>query len=249
MKYKALICDVDGTLLPNRENAVLSEKVKKAIAQASDKIHVGLATSRPLFLLPVIIKELKLSGPSIINAGSEIINLSTNKVIAEHFLSEEDMVLLLNKFEFFGLPATLDDGKCEMAYDKKKSYKHIMKIFTRAVPEEITDKLLTEIEQVLTIASHKVPSWNNGKFDIFFTNSYATKQHGILEVAKLLGISTDEIIGIGDGHNDLQLLIACGLKVAMGNAVNDLKAIADYIAPSVEEDGVADVIQRFILQE
>ncbi|HXS15232.1 MAG TPA: HAD hydrolase family protein, partial [Candidatus Saccharimonadales bacterium] len=60
-------------------------------------------------------------------------------------------------------------------------------------------------------------------------------------------ISTEEIIGIGDGHNDFPLLMACGLKVAMGNAVDDLKAIADYIAPSVDEDGVADVIEKFIL--
>lgn len=41
--------------------------------------------------------------------------------------------------------------------------------------------------------------------------------------------------------------MACGLKVAMGSAVEDLKAIADYIAPSVDEDGVVDVIQKFIL--
>ena len=64
---------------------------------------------------------------------------------------------------------------------------------------------------------------------------------------KNLGINTHEIIGVGDGYNDFPLLMACGLKVAMGNAVEDLKAIADYIAPSVEEDGVADVIDKFIL--
>lgn len=45
----------------------------------------------------------------------------------------------------------------------------------------------------------------------------------------------------------MPLLMACGLRVAMGNAVEDLKAIADYIAPPVENDGVADVIEKFIL--
>lgn len=43
--------------------------------------------------------------------------------------------------------------------------------------------------------------------------------------------------------------MACGLKVAMGNATEDLKAIADYIAPSVDDDGVVDVIAKFILSE
>ena len=63
----------------------------------------------------------------------------------------------------------------------------------------------------------------------------------------MLNIKTDEIIGIGDGYNDFPLLMACGLKVAMGNAVEELKAIADYIAPSVEEDGVVDVINKFVV--
>ena len=52
---------------------------------------------------------------------------------------------------------------------------------------------------------------------------------------------------MGDGYNDFPLLMACGLKIAMGNAVPELKAIADFIAPSVEEDGVATVIEKFIL--
>ena len=75
----------------------------------------------------------------------------------------------------------------------------------------------------------------------------ATKQHAIFEVAKLLHIDTHEIIGVGDGYNDFPLLMACGLKVAMGNAVPELKAIADYIAPTIDEDGVSDIIEKFVL--
>lgn len=249
MQYKALICDVDGTLIPNQENAILSEKVKHAITKASKKIHVGLATSRPLFLLPDIVRDLQLSGPSVISAGAEIIDLSTKKVLVEFQLDKKDLTLLLRKLEYFGLTIRLDDGKQDMSFDKRRTYNHIIKVFVKAVSEELTDKIIKEMSCIITLASHKTPSWDYGKFDIFFTNSQATKQRGILEVAKLLDISTNEIIGIGDGHNDFPLLMACGLKVAMGNAVDDLKAIADYIAPSAEEDGVADVIQKFILQK
>lgn len=63
-----------------------------------------------------------------------------------------------------------------------------------------------------------------------------------------MGISTSEIIGIGDHYNDFPLLMACGFKVAMGNAVPELKAIADYIAPSVENNGLADVLEKFVLK-
>ena len=68
-----------------------------------------------------------------------------------------------------------------------------------------------------------------------------------LSVSKLLNIKTKHISGVGDSNNDFPLLLACGLKVAMGNANSDLKQIADFVAPSVEEDGVATVIERFIL--
>ena len=108
---------------------------------------------------------------------------------------------------------------------------------------------MQDLAQISTIALHKVPSWTPTKWGINITNSEVSKQHAIIEVAKILGIETHEIIGIGDGYNDFPLLMACGLKVAMGNAVPELKAIADYIAPSVEDDGVADVIEKFILHQ
>ncbi|MDG7042371.1 MAG: HAD hydrolase family protein [Nitrososphaerota archaeon] len=63
-----------------------------------------------------------------------------------------------------------------------------------------------------------------------------------------LGIKKEETIGVGDFPNDLPLFKVSGLKVAMGNAVPDLKAIADYIAPTYEEDGVAEVLRKFILR-
>jgi hydroxymethylpyrimidine pyrophosphatase-like HAD family hydrolase len=65
----------------------------------------------------------------------------------------------------------------------------------------------------------------------------------------MLGVRYEEIIGVGDGHNDVPLLEAVGLKVAMGNAPDEVKAIADYVAPKLSEDGVADVIQRYILRD
>ena len=46
----------------------------------------------------------------------------------------------------------------------------------------------------------------------------------------------------------IPLLMACGLKIAMGNAYEELKSIADYVAPPIEEDGVADAIEKFILK-
>jgi len=83
---------------------------------------------------------------------------------------------------------------------------------------------------------------------LYLTHRDATKQHATQELARLLGINTSEIIGVGDGENDIPLLRECGLKIAMGNAVEELKKMADYTASPLEKDGVAEVVEKFILQ-
>jgi hydroxymethylpyrimidine pyrophosphatase-like HAD family hydrolase len=62
-----------------------------------------------------------------------------------------------------------------------------------------------------------------------------------------LGIEFDEILAVGDSFNDLSTFAVAGTKVAMGNAPDSLRQLADWVAPPVDEDGVAAVIERFIL--
>lgn len=64
-----------------------------------------------------------------------------------------------------------------------------------------------------------------------------------------MNLNNSEIIGVGDGYNDLPMLKVCGLKIAMGNAVPELKLIANYIAPNVEKEGVINIIEKFILNK
>jgi hydroxymethylpyrimidine pyrophosphatase-like HAD family hydrolase len=55
------------------------------------------------------------------------------------------------------------------------------------------------------------------------------------------------MIAAGDSYNDLPLLEVCGLRIVMGDAPDELKAIADYVAPSIDEDGLAVAIEEFVL--
>lgn len=75
----------------------------------------------------------------------------------------------------------------------------------------------------------------------------ASKGNAILRLGKLLGIKREEIMACGDSQNDLAMIEAAGLGVAMGNAVEEVKAAADYVTLSNEEDGVAAVIEKFVL--
>lgn len=248
-KYKALILDIDGTIIPKRRDAVPSKKVIEAISQVRQAIHVGIATSRPLFVLTQILNHIRFSGPSIINGGAQIVDFPSKKLLWEKALEKEDAEKICRELkQFTGQLFYLNNGADDIIYDNKHIPDRLLQIYIAGFTQQEADLAVSRLSSLSSQAAiHKVPSWQEDKTDVIVTHTLATKQHGIFEVAKILAISTHEIIGVGDGYNDFPLLMACGLKVAMGNGVDDLKAIADYIAPTVEEDGVADVINKFVL--
>lgn len=247
-KYKAIIFDCDGTIMPNVMKGLPNKKVSEAINKASKVVHVGVATSRPIHLAKPIMQHLNLSGPSIIAGGGQIIDGTNFKILKEQEIEKRDMLAVIGVFEKYNLKFYAHDG---IHADKIRTPKDIpQKAIEMAVMDldiETADKIMEDLSSIEGIASHRIVSWEKDKRDINLTHVLATKHHGILEVARILGIETHEIVGVGDGYNDFPLLMACGLKIAMGNAVEDLKEIADYIAPSVEEDGVVDVINKYIL--
>ena len=84
-------------------------------------------------------------------------------------------------------------------------------------------------------------------FFLEFMNKEVDKSKSIERLAKILGISMLEVIAIGDSYNDLSMIKAAGLGVAMDNAVDCVKAAANYTTDDNEHDGVAKVVEKFIL--
>lgn len=245
--YKAIICDVDGTLINSKVSKLPSERVTQAINKVKKKIHIGVATSRPYEMVKHIGKHLNLSGPSILVGGAQIVDIATGKTLWEQVLMPKDYrnvidILKNEKVSFFINDNGLD---CEFNSDyiPNKPYS----VVPTKLTEKQADKIAEKVSHIPTLAAHKIYAISRGEFFMDITDVGATKQHAILKIAQILNIKTQEIIGIGDGYNDFPLLMACGLKVAMGNAPDDLKAIADYIASPVEEDGVANVIEKFLI--
>lgn len=248
MRYKAIITDVDGTAVPNALDAVPTNTVKRAIrkAQRAGAI-VSVSTSRPLFIASGVIKKLGIRHVSAVNDSTQLYDPVSGKVIATFSLlpkAAESARMMLTDLgirfmynmgaaeEWFTEDA-LPDGVCGLAVPEYK--------------QEDADALIERLTTISDVAVHKVKSYKPGLVWVTVTSPIATKLHSVLEITKREGVTPEETIGIGDGYNDFGLLSACGLKIAMGNAVPELKAIADFIAPSVEEDGLAMVIEKFIL--
>jgi hydroxymethylpyrimidine pyrophosphatase-like HAD family hydrolase len=83
--------------------------------------------------------------------------------------------------------------------------------------------------------------------DVHITHAQATKQHSIQVLIESLGLDSSEVIGIGDSANDLPIFKATGHRIAMGNAEAILKGQADEIAPHVDDDGLAQIIEKYFL--
>ena len=242
MKYKALLMDIDGTLVKVGSLEV-SSTVREAVTKASKLLHIGIATTRMLYRVPESITTLPFNGPSVIGSGA-IVEFPSKRILFEKEVDEKDVAKVLTIVKKYPVTPSLRNNTSEV---KNFRTTKVTGIKFLHVPDKYLEPMHKELSQIPTISLHRSadPIPHTTTLDVMHTS--ISKQTGIQRVAKILNISTQEIIGIGDHYNDFPLLMECGLKVAMGNAVDDLKAIANYIAPNVDNDGVADVINKFIL--
>lgn len=252
MKYKAIISDIDGTIAPLALHPTPSKRVKTAIsALAKKKFIFSLSTGKPFFLIEHLIEDLNLASPIIVDNGAAIYDASTRQPLWQSIIDGEKADKVFEIAKKYNKLIRISSGK--KSFDiKEKIPNHLnpTKFVIMGLTTEEADEFIKEIEiEIKDVAVIRASAYQGAGFlDVYVTNAEATKQHSVLKFAEILGITTKEIIGIGDHYNDFPLLMACGLKVAMGNAIEDLKAVADYIAPSVEDDGIVDVIKKFALK-
>ena len=248
-EYKILLLDVDGTTVASNGEALPSERVVKAVKEAQKHLHVALATGRPIQLAETVYSALGLHGPSVFNGGAEIIDVSTNKVLHRQLLSVYVLKELVKLALPFGYEVYTDYDQYEAVINSPEQIEHeAAKLFIEAVNTKDAISLLEELTAVEGASAHPTTSWNDGDVvDIHITHEHATKRYGVDRLLSILGLSKEQAIAIGDGHNDIPLLESAGFKVAMGNAPDEVKAIADYVAPTIDDDGVAETIERHIL--
>lgn len=256
MKYKALMLDIDGTLIPYEHNALPSQKVTQAIQKAVNKgVIVSLVTGRAYESTKHILDVLGLhEGVVVTNAGGGVFDIKTASPIYLQPLEKDDVDFAINILQKhniqFWVKNGMYDGANRDAFKKGDPHDEVYMIFANEDYSNSKIELVYkefESRPHITFYKSKHKSLNNVGINI--SHAKATKLHGIEVLMKHYNLKREEIIGAGDAYNDFPLLMASGLKVAMGNALDDLKAIADYVAPDVKNDGVADIIDKFILSE
>ncbi len=262
-KYKMLVSDIDGTILGSTNK--LSSKIINTIKKASQKgLKIIIATGRMHKAAIDIHEELGLNTPIISYQGAIIRdNQKLYKCIPIEKQLAFEIINKLRKYNEHINVYTEDDLYVENVSDRLLNYTEVRNISYTKIDkfEDISDK---DILKIITIT--KTPEKNNliktemskdyGELlnivkstDIYceFVNKYADKSYALNYLANYYNIPTDEVIAVGDQENDILMIKAAGLGAAMGNGCEQIKKVADYICPSVEQDGVAQLIEEYML--
>lgn len=248
MGYKLLIMDLDDTLAQNLgmppKQFLPSQRLRKKIQQAISLIDVSLCTGRDQKIALEVVNVLHLQSPQIIEGGARIITKDGTTLWSKYLLESDAQTILQSVRESRKTFSLIIDGQeIEQMPSVNQNKVSAILIYNLSKIEE------SEFRDKLKFCSDASIATNTDRagYTMYITHKEGTKRHGIQKLMKFLKIKKEEAIGIGDGNNDCPLFESCGFKVAMGNATQKLKHLADYITSPVDEDGVAEVIEKFIL--
>jgi Cof subfamily protein (haloacid dehalogenase superfamily) len=269
MEYKLVVLDVDGTLL--NEDKEITLRTRTALLKVQHLgVQIVLASGRPTYGLASLAKELGLdkNGGYILSYnGGQIINMQTNELLFEKRVDPEMIPYLERKAKKSDFPIftyfqdTLLTTHPENERIRKEAELNGMQVKGVADFAEAIDfspckcMLVSEDEEALTALEVHWKKRLAGSLDVFRSEpyfleivpQYIDKANTLSWLMEKLEIKANEVIAIGDGVCDVTMIQLAGLGVAMGNAQDSVKACADYVTHSNEEDGVAIVVEKYIL--
>lgn len=265
--FKLIALDMDGTLL--NEDKKISEENYLAIKKAKEKgVKVVLATGRPIKGIERYLDKLGLISNEdycVTYNGSLVVNTGTKEVLTQVLLNSEDVHYLydLSKKLDINIHALTTSGCITPELSKYTELEIKMNEipFTEIDFHTIDDttsvvkvmfvgeenKLSSVIENLPEEVYEKYTVVRSAPYFLEFLDKNVNKGAGVKSLAEKLGINQHEVICVGDAGNDIHMIEYAGLGVAMGNAFPEAKKVANYITYSNEEDGVAHVIDKFIL--
>ena len=266
--YKIIALDMDGTLL--NSDKIITEKTKIALQAARNKgVKVVLASGRPIDGLRKYLKELDLVDKDeyvLSYNGSLVQETKGDAIIHESGLKGSDLRYIYSLSSKLGVNIHAFSGKDGLITPKISKYTEVeaelngidIKIvdFEKVhVDENIIKIMLIDDEVILDAALAKLPKevferYNVVKSTPFFLeiiNKEGNKGQGLKALAKHLNVKREEIIAVGDAGNDIDMIKYAGLGVAMGNATDEVKDLANYQTSSNNEDGIAEIVERFIM--
>lgn len=266
-KIKLLALDLDGTLLTHDKK--ISDENKRAIKAAQAKgVHVVITTGRPLKAIEHILRELDLlvATEYSITFNGGLVQRNNGEILSKKTFSYDNIKELHAVFAQLELPFdVISEGRCyetnpKSLYQKFSPFLDFTMGTFDIIPKDIIfNKAVSAIDaDFLDQQITKIPADLKEKYEIFKSRDIlleimpkgVVKSFGLSKLVGILGIDQANVMAMGDEENDIAMLTWAGLGVAMNNATDQVKEIADITAPFTnDEHGVAWAIKTYILED
>lgn len=269
MTYRLIAFDYDGTAA--RDGNMPSERVRAAIAAARGRGALTvLATGRPYDSAKGYAEALGLDTPVICFQGAMVRELvGDRRVLFVEPAPADAMAEILSLADERALELVVYVGDTMFAVDRGREsgfYKHwfgVPTTFVRSYGELADDLAATgsaPLKGLFIGSAEKNDSFHeelvrrfgdrlgvvrSHEMFVEVHSKQASKGHSLRFLAGYYGVSQDETIAVGDAGNDISMIEWAGLGIAMANGSPAVRASADEIAPSVADDGLADVLERY----
>lgn len=265
MDYKVLVLDIDGTLL-NSQNQISQATYERLIQLQEDGYYLVLASGRPTASMLETAKQLKLSdfGSYIISYnGAEITELASEKRIYRQVLSQKEQGEIIQFLKDRDL-SIVAYKETSIVIDRENEHSEVEAFLTKlpsVYDEAYFEDLQTPQLKFIGVGPvDKVQAADQelgGKFGqetyattslpyfLEFMHESVSKGKAIAVLGELLGFTMDQVVACGDGNNDASMIEDAGLGIAMGNATDYLKSLADEITLSNDEEGLIPVMNQY----
>ena len=270
-KIKMIGLDLDGTLLTSDKR--LRPFTRQVLAEAIERgILVLMATGRPYTGIPEELRSFPGIRYALTSNGARILDTQTGEVLIEHLLplkSAKKALEILQKYDT--LQEVYFNGQ---GYEEKEKLERISRYHhnphmweyvrkTRKPVPDLSELIAREnqdmdkVQALFADMDELAQAWKELEkyedlvlvsslgYNIEINAAGVEKGEGLIKLGELLQIRPEEIMACGDGDNDIGMLEKAGIGVAMGNAEDKVKAAADYITGTNDEEGAAKAIVKY----
>jgi HAD superfamily hydrolase (TIGR01484 family) len=280
---KAIVLDIDGVIIGNLPGVNFpqpSKKVTEVLKKIHDSgIPVSFLTGKTTFAAWENIKSIGINNPHIADGGAVIFNPIQNKIIKKDLINSKDLLKFMDALgkeayvNFFTIDNYFLQKKLQNEYTKTygkfigkspilvDDIEHVIRNqeISKFNISAFTDLEKERITRVLDNFSDKFNfSWSSGPNTgevktAVVTTKKSSKKSGVKYLSEYLGVSLDEVLGVGDTIHDWDFIEICGYKGVMGNGTEELKEKLDktdqrhFIGGHINEDGIIDIFKKFNL--
>ena len=271
-KVRMIAFDLDGTLLTTDKR--LTDETRRTLEQAAKRgILLVPATGRPLTGMPAEVLGIPGVRYAVTANGARVVSTENGKILREKLISVEKARKVLDIYgEYDTLREIYYDGQGYMEAWQMEELDHYVpdpnmakyiRNTRKCVPDLMKkfrqeNRAMDKVQAVFACAGEKEQAFHRIReiegveatgalsYNIEVNAGGINKGEALLWLAGELGIDREEILAFGDGANDADMIRMAGIGAAMEVSVPEVRAAADILAGSNDEDGVARAIQRYI---